>query len=176
LDNRALIPGWIAQNSMSLLIVALLLAIWLLLRVRRHEEARRRPVRRAPTSLHELGHVLFEVLRSADLDGYRGLFLVGGEAAQVFGAGDGAAAWLSRHTRDALRSHLVRAGRAIPEGARYDGIEQTAPDTYAIWIAPPAGERFLLRVGTAVRVGAIYRLKELPDDEARPSAQVAGPA
>lgn len=144
----------------ELLLVALLMALWLLVRVRRQEQARRPPPRRAPTSLNELGAIVFQTARSSDVLAFRGLFLAGGEASQVLG--EGAAAYLERRSLASLQESLASIAALLPEGARYDGVEQIGPDSYAMWVAPPAGERMLVSIGTAVRVGALWRLRDPP--------------
>lgn len=144
----------------ALLLVALLLALWLLIRVRRQEKVRRPPPRRAPTSPAELGQIVFQVARSRDVLAWRGLFLAGGEAAHILG--DGAAEYLERRSLAALTESLESLAALLPEGSRYDGVEQVGADGWAIWVAPPAGERMLVGIGTAARVGAIWRLCQPP--------------
>ncbi len=144
----------------ELLLVALLMALWLLIRVRRHEASRRPPPRRAPTSMGELGQVVFQTARSHDVLAWRGLFLAGGEAAAVLGAD--AADYLERRSLPALTESLESLAALIPEGSRYDGVEQIGETTYAIWVSPPVGERMLVGIGTAVRVGALWRLRDPP--------------
>lgn len=153
-------------NHNELLIVALLLAVWLLVRVRRQEAERRPPPRRAPLNPHELGQVVFQAARSEDHEAYRGLFLAGREIATVFG--EEAEAYLSRRSRAVIEDSLDAIADAIPEGSRYDGVEATAPDTYIIWIVPVEGPRAAIPIGTAVQVGALWRLRDpaIPPDRA----------
>jgi len=165
-------------NYDELMVVALLLAIWLLLRVRRQEAARRPPPRRAPTSEVELGQVIFQTARSHDVLAWRGLFLAGRETAEVFGPD--AERYLEGRTMAVLSASLESLSALIPEGARYDGIEAVGDGAYAIWVAPLAGERRLVGVGTAVKVGGLWRLRDppfagsgalpLPTEPARPEA------
>lgn len=144
-------------QSTLLLLVAALLAVWLLLRVRRHERVRRE--RRSPRSLEELGRAVFEVARAADIEGYRDLFLAGAEAAVVMG--DQAEAYLTRRNQHALEERLITLGALIPDGAAYRGIEQTGPDRAAIIVAPQTGPRLLIDMGSIVRLGTVFRLREL---------------
>ena len=142
----------------GLLLVAALLAVWLLVRVRRIEEERRRPSRRAPMSADELARCVFEVARTADIDEYRGLFLAGAEAAAVFG--EGAQTYLARRTMEVLEESLVTIGALIPDGAFYVGVEPTGDGSYAMWVQPREGERFLVGIGTVAQVGSLYRLRD----------------
>lgn len=153
------IPQISNSTHNELLLVALLLAVWLLVRVRREEEAKRKPPqRRAPLNPHELGQVVFQVARSGDLESYRGLFLAGREVAETLG--DAAEAYLGGRTRTVLEESLAEIAHGIPEGARYDGVEATAPDTYVIWVVPVEGARTAIPIGTAVQVGALWRLRD----------------
>lgn len=143
-------------QSSLLLLVAALLAMWLLLRVRRHERVRRE--RRSPTTLEELGRVVFEVARGADIEGYRDLFLAGGEAAAVLG--EEADAYLARRNLRALEESLITLGALIPEGAVLRGVEQTGPDRVALVVVPATGPRLLIEMGSVVRLGGVFRLRE----------------
>lgn len=144
----------------ELLYLALLLAFWLLLRVQRAEQEKARPHRRAPSNMHELGQVVFQTARAQDLEAYRGLFLAGKEAHLVFG--ENAARYLERRDRRTLAESLSSIGALIPEGSRYDGVEEIAKDTYAIRVTPPVGDPLLVGIGTSVRVGALWRLRDPP--------------
>ncbi len=159
-SSLSLFPQAGSTTHNELLLVALLMALWLLIRVRRQEAARRPPPRRAPTSMGELGQVVFQTARSHDVLAWRGLFLAGGEAAAVLGPE--ASSYLERRHIGALTESLESLAALIPEGSRYDGVEQIGQDAYAIWVAPPAGERMLVGIGTAVRVGALWRLRDPP--------------
>lgn len=143
----------------QLLVVVLLLAIWLLLRVRRSEnEGRRRRMRRAPTTADELAREVFAVARTADIDGYRELFLAGFEAAQLMGGE--ADSYLDKRSLSVLEESLVTLGALIPEGSVYGGVEQTGPDAWAMWVSPPVGERFLVGIGTVAKAGVVLRLRD----------------
>jgi hypothetical protein len=72
------------DRQMLLLILALLLSLWLLLRVRGKEE-KKRPSRRTPFSANELARMVLDTVRERDIQAYRGLFLIGHEAAAIFG-------------------------------------------------------------------------------------------
>ena len=84
----------------ELLYLALLMALWLLLRVQRAERSAARPQRRAPANMHELGLVVFQTARAQDIEAFRGLFLAGREAHMVFG--ENAARYLERRDRATL--------------------------------------------------------------------------
>lgn len=144
----------------ELLYLALLLALWLLLRVQRAEKEKARPQRRAPANMHELGLVVFQTARAQDLDAFRGLFLAGKEAHLVFG--EDASRYLEKRDRRTLAESLASIGAFIPDGSRYDGVEEIAKDTYAIRVTPPVGDPLLVGIGTTVRVGALWRLRDPP--------------
>lgn len=161
-DNNLLTT--LAQSGRTsyneLLYIALLLALWLLLRVQRAERKVARPQRRAPANMHELGLVVFQTARGQDVDAFRGLFLAGREAHLVFG--DKATRYLEQRDRATLAESLASIGALIPEGSRYDGVEEISKDTYAIRITPPVGDSLLVGIGTATRVGALWRLRDPP--------------
>ncbi len=144
----------------ELLYLALLMALWLLLRVQRAERSAARPQRRAPANMHELGLVVFQTARAQDIEAFRGLFLAGREAHMVFG--ENAARYLERRDRATLAESLASIGALIPDGSRYDGVEEISKDTYAIRITPPVGDALLVGIGTATRVGALWRLRDAP--------------
>jgi hypothetical protein len=146
------------------LLVALLLCFWLFTRVR--VEKARRPERRTPLSEDELGRVVFAVARAGDLEGYRGLFLLGSEVPAALGKG--ADAYLASRSPRALEVGLGEIRARIPEGARFVAARVTGEDA-AIEIGLPDGTRRVVPIGTAVRVGRAWRLKdpegpELPAD------------
>lgn len=161
-DNNVL--SVLAQSGRTshneLLYVALLLALWLLLRVQRAEKEKTRPQRRAPANMHELGLVVFQTARAQDIEAFRGLFLAGKEAQLVFG--DQASRYLEKRDRRTLAESLASISALIPDGSRYDGVEEIAKDTYAIRITPPVGDPLLVGIGTSVRVGALWRLRDAP--------------
>lgn len=164
----------------ELLAVAILLAMWLLLRVRRQDEEKRRPTRKSAANMQELGMLVFQAARSSDLETYRGLFLSGAEASLVYGAQT--ERYLEQRSRAVLQGSLQGIRALLPEGSRYDGVEQVGQDAWAIWVTPLVGERTQVGIGTAVRVGAFYRLKdpafadagEVPMDPPAPMALAAG--
>ncbi len=101
-----------------LLLLALLLAFWLLTRVHTRESAP--PPRRTPVTINELGRCVFEVATGHDFVGYRGLFLAGAEARTVLG--DAAEVYLDRRTREFLERAMTALQALIPAGSHYEGI------------------------------------------------------
>ena len=76
--------------------------------------------------------------------------------------GENAARYLERRDRATLAESLASIGALIPDGSRYDGVEEISKDTYAIRITPPVGDALLVGIGTATRVGALWRLRDAP--------------
>jgi hypothetical protein len=117
------------------------------------------PPRRSPSSIEELGRAVFQVAISADLDGYRELFLAGGEARTIFG--ENAASYLERRALPVLEEALVTISALIPEGSRFIGAQSTGPETVAIRVIPPGQhEPILVGIGSVLRVGNVYRIQE----------------
>jgi len=142
-----------------LLSVALVLALWLLLRVRGREERDRRPKRANPLTPDELGRTVFQIARGADLDAFRALFLTGAEAAEMLG--EDAPRYLEQRTLAAMEESLVNIAARIPEGSVFGGA-----------IVPPSGEAILyakdadggkaeVPMGTAIKVRHVWRLHGL---------------
>ena len=117
------------------------------------------PPRRAPASIEELGRAVFQVALLADLDGYRELFLAGGEARTIFG--ENAENYLERRALPVLEEALVTISALIPEGSRFVGAQSTGPETVAIRVLPPGQhEPILVGIGSVLRVGSVYRIQE----------------
>ncbi len=115
--------------------------------------------RRAPSSIDELGRAVFHVAVAADLDGYRELFLAGGEARTIFG--ENAEGYLERRALPVLEEALVTISAMIPEGSRFVGAQSTGPETVAIRVLPPGQqEPILVGIGSVLRVGNVYRIQE----------------
>lgn len=115
--------------------------------------------RRAPVSIDELGRAVFQVAIEADLDGYRELFLAGGEARELFG--EEAETYLERRTLTILEDALVTIGALIPEGSHFVGAESTGPLAVSIRVLPPGRtEPILVGIGSVMRIGGIYRIQE----------------
>jgi len=76
--------SFLQDHRTALLGVALLLCMWLLLRVNRHEKEKR-ITRPTPLTPHELGHMVFRAAISNDISIFRQLFLNGGEARSLLG-------------------------------------------------------------------------------------------
>ena len=115
--------------------------------------------RRSPASIEELGRAVFQVAISADLEGYRELFLAGGEARSVFG--EKAENYLERRALPVLEEALVTISALIPEGSRFVGAQETGPETVAIRVLPPGQmEPILVGIGIVLQVGTVYRIQE----------------
>jgi hypothetical protein len=115
--------------------------------------------RRSPASIEELGRAVFQVAMSADLEGYRELFLAGGEARSVFG--EKAENYLERRALPVLEEALVTISALIPEGSRFVGAQETGPETVAIRVLPPGQlEPILVGIGVVLQVGTVYRIQE----------------
>lgn len=139
------------------LMVALLLCLWLLTRATQRRQAVR-PSRRKPMTPDELGRVLFEIARAADVEAYRGLFLAGPEARAVLG--NDAGAYLDRRTHQALEDSLVEIGARIPDTARFAGMTVDEDHNAHLTVHPASGSEYTILVGTAVRVENIWRLRD----------------
>jgi hypothetical protein len=147
------------STATELLLVALLLGMWLLLRVRRAEESRQ-PMRRQPTDARELGLVLFEVLRGQNLHAWRGMFLDGREAAEALGSE--AEAYLERRTARRLEAALKAIGARVPAAARLEGLEVLG-DTAVLRLSLE-GAAYGVPIGNTTRVGRVIRLVEVANE------------
>jgi hypothetical protein len=145
------------------LLVALMLAFLLLSRVHRRNLASRPPeprTRHAPVTYEELARTVYQLAVSCDLEGYRGLFLAGGEAASIFGEEVGEA-YLSSRTIRVLEDSLCTIGAHLEGGPRYHGVRLDTEDRLFLQIR--RGEDLQeIDLGTVVRVGAVVRLAEPP--------------
>ncbi len=144
----------------GLLLVVVLLLLALLGRVHHRESygAQRPPVRRSPVSYDELGRTVFEMAVNCDLDGYRGLFLAGGEARHVLGAR--AEEYMNSRGMDVLEESLITIGAYIPDGSVYHGVSITGTDRLAIQVKSPLDEVVTVGIGTVAKVGAVVRLRK----------------
>ena len=140
------------------LLVALLLALWLLTRVR--SQAEPPPPRKAPVTLDELGRSVFAAVRNTDFSAYRELFLAGSETRAVLGAG--ADAYLDRRTRERLAEALAALRSCLPEGCHYRGflIDEGGQAFLEAQMADGAVRPVL--VGSVIQVGVIWRLVDPP--------------
>lgn len=153
--------GFFGQgNSTGLLLVAVLLCMLLLSRVHREERGRRRPARKAPLSPEELGHFVFEAGRSANIELYRGLYLSGGEARSLMG--EQAADYLDRRDPRVIEESLLSLGACLLNGSVFECVESKGEGEFSIRFRLPDGIRSHLDIGSAVKVGAIWRLRDPP--------------
>lgn len=167
--------GWFGDNPVVgwLLIVALLL-MWLLSRVHRRERGLEEPRRRrSPITPDELARSILETVLAGDVRAYRHLYLTGGECRQIFG--DRASLYLERRPPSLLQDAFRHCRTRLPRGAVYEGVEMVRPQVYVARFRTPEGSRGSLPLGTAIRVGRVYRLQEPPDftDGGEPNADPA---
>ncbi len=157
--------GWFGHgNNTGFLLVALMLAFLLLSRVHRRESGsgvRPPPPRRNPVTYEELARTVYQLAISCDLNGYRGLFLAGGEAAAVFGEQVGEA-YLSNRNLEVLEESLVTIGAYLADNPRYHGVKLEADDRLIMQVRRADDQLLEIELGTVVRVGAVVRLAEAP--------------
>jgi len=151
------------RNYLMLAVLALLL-MWLLTRRTSAQQTgtdRRRSERKAPVSPTELARAVFEVARDGNIDAYRGLFMNGGEANRILGL-EGAERYLAMRTHKAMEDALVNMAVQVPPNAVFVGVEEVDEGTFAMKLTIDARTTALVPIGKAVKVGAIFRLLELP--------------
>ncbi len=151
-------------NRTGLLLVALMLTFLLLSRVHgrsAREDLRPPPPRHNPVTYDELARTVFQVAVSCDLEGYRGLFLAGGEAASVFGEQVGEA-YLSGRTLEVLEESLVTIGAHLSGNPSFHGVRLDADDRLFMQVRLPGDQLVEIDLGSVVRVGAVVRLAEAP--------------
>jgi hypothetical protein len=154
-------------NQTGYLLIALMMAFLLLSRVHRRTAATRSrpPERRAPLSYEELARTVYQMAVNADLEGYRGLYLAGGEAAAVFG--DVAEQYLSSRTVEILEESLCTIAAHLADAPRFHGVRLDTEDHLFMQVRRAEGELQEIDLGSVVRVGAVVRLAEPPfQDEA----------
>lgn len=144
-------------NQNLWLLIALLLSFLLLLRVRREERAAP-PPRRMPVTPHELGHVIYEIARSGEVDEYRRLFLIGKETAIVFGNNQEADAYLSICGKLMPESLQLLKGQ-LKKAARYDRLEIDEHGFGTLWVIQVDQQPLSIPIGSVVQVGRIWRIK-----------------
>lgn len=137
------------------LMAALLMGLWLLLRV--NQQAPARAERRRPLAPAELARMVFEAARDDDLQGLRSLFLMGAEAGEVLG-------------EQAERFLSACRGPRLSEGLRLLRRQIPAASVFMHGRAERDGSCFMhlrdreveldIYFGKAVKVGAVWRLVE----------------
>ena len=148
---------WVGETRNAMLVVALLLAIWLWMLVRRRGAVgEAHHLRPTPLSVDELGRTLFRVARSRDHRTYRELFLSGTEAAHLLG--DDAASYMEARAPEVLATSLGALADAIPDGAIYAGMHPLGQDHYQMEVAIDGLEPRMMPVGTIIQVGAAWRV------------------
>ena len=143
------------QQALLTCVAVLLTALFVLRRRSRLEAAR--PPRRTPVTKDELGRAVFEVARSADLDTYRGLFLIGGEVRDVLG--QEAVRYLDERTPLLLRESLVSIGARVADVGQYVGCHVEG-NRASIEVRLPGDAVRHVPIGTIVRVGDVWRLQD----------------
>lgn len=144
-----------SQQTLLWFVVVLLL-LWLL--TRRRERAVTGHQRRKPMTEAELGRVIFEVARSADLEPFRHLYLSGVEARELMGAG--AAAYLDQRGKRWLEEEFLEISVRVAPPAQYEGIRVAEDGATVLLVRSPAAGAYELPVGRAARVGRIWRIVE----------------
>jgi hypothetical protein len=158
-DGMALSIAGIVVNQQLVGLATAFALITILLWLFNTRTERAAPPRRSPASIEELGRAVFQVAITADLEGYRELFLAGGEARTAFG--EKAEGYLERRALPILEEALVTISALIPEGSRFLGAQSTGPETVAIRVIPPGQqEPILVGIGSVLRVGTVYRIQE----------------
>ena len=150
-------------NQTGFLLIALMLAFLLLSRVHRRGSSRVRspPPRRNPITYEELARTVYQLAVSCDLEGYRGLYLAGGEAASVFGE-EIADTYLSGRTVEVLEESLVTIGAHLAGNPRFHGVRLDSHDHLFMQVRRPNDDLVEIDLGSVVRVGAVVRLAEAP--------------
>ncbi len=162
-DEAAASMGFFGDDlDTGFLLVALLLAFLLLARVHRRDRVveLRPPTRSHPTTYDELARQVYRMVVTADLAGYRGLFMAGGEAAEVLG--EGAEDYLASRGLEVLEESLVTIGATIPEGASYHGVRFLAGERLELQVRSMDDRLVNVDLGTVTRIGAVVRLVEPP--------------
>ena len=144
------------REQTLLLLIALLLALWLLTRTQRHQRALHR--RRMPTSADELGRVLFAIAKTSDLDAFRHLYLSGAEARDLLG--QAAVAYLQAREQSWLDEELLEISVRVGPLVRYEGARIAPDGTTLLQVSSDATGAYEVPVGRAVQVGRIWRLRE----------------
>lgn len=143
------------------LAVAALLGLLLFSSVNRRKRAeRKRPERRTPLSIAELGSSVFEAGRQADLFLYRDLFLNGGEAGRLLGREE-AEKWLARRSNKRLTDSLAGLAVHCREGTYF--AEARLQGDVLVLRTRDAEREYERPVATVKQVGTAWRLYELVD-------------
>jgi hypothetical protein len=125
--------------------------LWLLTRTRKTEAVRHE--RRKPLTEEELGRVLFEIARTADLTQFRHLYLSGGEAREIMGTG--AAVYLGQRGPAWLEEELVEIGARIGERSAFAGARIGPESMIFLRLRDMSGAEREIPGGHAIQVGRI---------------------
>ncbi|MCB9764218.1 MAG: hypothetical protein H6739_30885 [Alphaproteobacteria bacterium] len=158
-QDAALEEAAAQRNRRLLLIVIVLLLMFLLSRSvnRRDPRAGQRRRRRAPVSHDELGRLVFQAARDADLRTYRSLFLNGSEAAALMGR-EQAQLYLSSRDAAALEDALAELAARIPAGAVFSAVRAIDGGLMGLNVRSPNGDVVTIPVGTVTDVGGVQRI------------------
>lgn len=136
-------------------IVALLLCMWLLLKIQRKEEKKAPPKRISPISADELGRAAFVAILRNDIFQWRDLFINGGEARIIFN--DMAPDYMEKRSHEFLKSSLQKLHDQMGNGGYYVGLDKSDKKTLSI-VYTIGDNKKTMRVGTVTLVGPIWRL------------------
>lgn len=142
-----------SQQTLLWFVVVLLL-LWLL--TRRRERAAIGRQRRMPLTEAELGRVVFEVARSADLEAFRHLYVSGGEARDLLG--DAASAYLDGRGKRWLEDEFLEISVRVAPPVQYEGVHVGEDGVTVLRVRSLAAGAYELPVGRALQVGRIWRL------------------
>ena len=140
------------------LVVALLLAVFLFIRVNRRERVKRWP-RLTPLDIKSLGRMTFAAARSNNLHEFRQLFLNGAEARKLFN--DLAEEYMEKRNAAALQDILHGFNIQIPNGSSYIGPDPNHTKQLVIQIKlADESETLALPIGKETQVDRAWRILE----------------
>ncbi|MFH1466374.1 MAG: hypothetical protein ABIO70_18465 [Pseudomonadota bacterium] len=147
-----------SEHHVGYLLIALLLAFLLLARVsgRSSGPHTRPPPRHSPVSYDELARTVFSLAVGCDLEGYRGLYLAGGEVHEILG--ERGSDYLSARSLEVLEDALATIGAHLSRGARYNGVRLDDDDRLFMSVTCPGQQQIEIDLGTVAHLGAVVRL------------------
>lgn|GEM_PF-2215944 len=145
----------------ELLAILALLILWLLTRKHYRVQEARRPKRAAPVTPEELGRIVFQLVRSSDVNAYRALYLNGGEARDIFGP-EGVQTYLEDRDRRKLEGAFRVLAEQIPVGSQYES-SQIQEEVCILTVVGSDGAEIQMPVGRVALVGAVIRLVNPPE-------------
>ena len=145
----------------EMLAILALLILWLLTRKHYRVQEARRPKRAAPVTPEELGRIVFQLVRSSDVNAYRALYLNGGEARDIFGP-VGVQTYLEDRDRRKLEAAFTGLANNIPVGAQYQS-SQIQEEICILTVVGSDDAEIQIPVGRVALVGAVIRLVNPPE-------------